>query len=387
MSLNNIATIDLAKPGGSTRPASDSVRAIAWQKKALAANPRNPHYRQFLTNHLTNLIEAARGLGDAEGVAEAERELAKLRDSDPAMVALDARLSAIIKGDQQPKDNADRLQLAQRAYDKALHATAARLWAEALAADPKLGDDRQAQHRYNAACAAALAGCGQGKDDPKPDDAAKAKLRKQALDWLKAELSAWKRVSMIVEPGNKELVAKTLAHWKQDSDLASIRDSPGTGEIARSGANRAQTTLERRRCAPDRRGEAQVVRRRRRPRWRLTSDTRSASSKTKWARDPQEQLSACLFPSPERDVEPLAEFVGDAAVFRRAGRHHGHSDALPWFDVGDSAGSITSTSNISTWCEPCSSSIVIPRPLTSHETSSGCRTTKSRSPVSLTRKG
>ena len=77
--------------------------------------------------------------------------------------ALDARLAAIIKGDQQPKDNAERLHLAQRAYDKALHATAARLWAEALAADPKLGDDRQAQHRYNAACAAALAGCGQGQ--------------------------------------------------------------------------------------------------------------------------------------------------------------------------------------------------------------------------------
>ena len=59
------------------------------------------------------------------------------------MVALDARLSAILQGGQQPKDNAERLQLAQRAYDKALHATAARLWGEALAADPKLGDDRK----------------------------------------------------------------------------------------------------------------------------------------------------------------------------------------------------------------------------------------------------
>ena len=62
-----------------------------------------------------------------------------------------------------PKDKAERLRLAQRAYDKALHATAARLWAEALAADPKLGDDRQAQHRYNAACAAALAGVRPGQ--------------------------------------------------------------------------------------------------------------------------------------------------------------------------------------------------------------------------------
>ena len=42
--------------------------------------------------------------------------------------------------------------------------------------------------------------------------AATAKLRKQALDWLKVALSAWKRISMIVEPGSIELVAKTLAH-------------------------------------------------------------------------------------------------------------------------------------------------------------------------------
>ena len=68
------------------------------------------------------------------------------------------------------------------------------------------------------------AASGQGKDDPKPDDAARAKLRKQALDWLKAELSAWRRVSMIIAPGNRELVAQALSHWKQDADLAGIRD-------------------------------------------------------------------------------------------------------------------------------------------------------------------
>ena len=130
----------------------------------------------------------------------------------------------IIKGDQQPKNDAERLQLGQRAYDKAIHATAARLWGEAIAADPKLGDDRQAGHRYNAACAAAMAGTDQGIDNPMPDAAAKAKLRNQAQDWLKAELSAWKKVAMTIAPGNKELVAKTLAHWKEDADLAGVRE-------------------------------------------------------------------------------------------------------------------------------------------------------------------
>ena len=79
-------------------------------------------------------------------------------------------------------------------YDKKLHGASARLWTEAFQAQPKLTEDMQAQNRYNAACAAALAGCGQGKDDPPLDDAAKARWRKQAIDWLKADLAAWSKI-------------------------------------------------------------------------------------------------------------------------------------------------------------------------------------------------
>ena len=184
--LDDLATIDLhAKRFQEAR-----VRlreAIEWQRKRRGLQSHaDPTYRRFLANHFTNLIEADRGLGDSKGVAEAERDLAELRSSDPAMVALDARLSAIVRGDHQPTDNRERLQLAQRAYDKALDAAAAKLWADALDAEPKLAEDRQAQHRYNAACAAALAGCGQGKDGTAPYDALKAKLREQARGWLDA---------------------------------------------------------------------------------------------------------------------------------------------------------------------------------------------------------
>ena len=52
-----------------------------------------------------------------ESEGEAARELAKLNDSHSAMLAVDARLAAVIKGGAQPGDEADRLALAQRAYD------------------------------------------------------------------------------------------------------------------------------------------------------------------------------------------------------------------------------------------------------------------------------
>ena len=228
--LSNRAIIDL-KAGRFEEARARLREAVGWHRKALASNPANPIYRLFLTYSLDHLITAARGLGDAEGLAEAERDLAKFRDSDPAMAALDARLAAFLRGDQPPKGGADRLQLASRAYEKVLHATAARLWGEALAADPKLGDDRQAGHRYNAACSAAIAGTGGGRDEPKPDEAARTALRAKALGWLGQELSAWREFAGAGGPGNKGLVAQTLVHWKDDSDLAGVRDGAGLDKL------------------------------------------------------------------------------------------------------------------------------------------------------------
>ncbi len=223
--LNNMAHIDIdARQFDAARDRLE--QAIDLQKKALAANPRNPTYRQFLTNHLHNLIEAARGRDDAEGAAEAERELATLRESDPAIKALDARLASIVNGDQQPEDNAERLALAQRAYEKLLHITAARLFAEALAADPKLADDRQVQIRYNAACVASLAGCGKGNDDPAPDDGAKTVLRQQALDWLKAELATW--TTLLASAGSPWLGAREDVNAKGQRQATVVQPKVST---------------------------------------------------------------------------------------------------------------------------------------------------------------
>ena len=128
------------------------------------------------------------------------------------------------RDEDKPKDNAERLDLARMAYDRKLFTAAARLWAEALASDPKLGDDRQAGHRYNAACAASLAAAAQDKPDPPRDDAAKEKLRGQALNWLKAELATWAKLLESGPPQARPAIAQVLTHWKQDPDLAGIRD-------------------------------------------------------------------------------------------------------------------------------------------------------------------
>ena len=73
----------------------------------------------------------------AQWVAEAERQ-----------AALAQRLAARPEGGSRPKDNAERLALAALCYETKRFAAAARLTAEALEIDPKLGDDLQAGHRH-----------------------------------------------------------------------------------------------------------------------------------------------------------------------------------------------------------------------------------------------
>ncbi len=147
------------------------------------------------------------------------------------MIAVTGRLPAVLKGEDKPRDAAEVLAFVQLCHDQGRHAASARLLADALAADPKLGDDRQTQHRYNAACYAALAGCGQSMDDPPPDETARAALRQQALDWLKAERAAWAQLLESGSPQSRATISQRLTHWQQDADLAGVREGEALARL------------------------------------------------------------------------------------------------------------------------------------------------------------
>jgi serine/threonine protein kinase/Tfp pilus assembly protein PilF len=148
------------------------------------------------------------------------------------LVDLERKLPAILKGEAKPRDSAERLALGDLCYKSGRYATSARFWNEAIAETPTLDDDMAKGHRYNAACSASLAASGRGKDEPMPDDAAKAKLREQALGWLRADLAAWGEVlDGTKEPARKQKVAGTIAHWKEDADLAGIRDEQALARL------------------------------------------------------------------------------------------------------------------------------------------------------------
>jgi tetratricopeptide (TPR) repeat protein len=137
---------------------------------------------------------------------------------------LDARLPALLKGQEQPKDAGERLALAQFCQEhKKLFAASARWYGEAFAEQAALAADPSMGHGYNAACAAALAGCGQGKDADQTEDKERMPLRRQALDWLRADLDAWRR-QLEKEPDKaRRVVRQHMEHWQHDEDFAGVR--------------------------------------------------------------------------------------------------------------------------------------------------------------------
>ena len=146
------------------------------------------------------------------------------------MLALEKTPSTLLSGKLQPTNAAERAEYAQLCVFSQRFAASARLYAEALT-DPKLPDNLQTDHRYNAACIAALAGCGQGKDAAALDAKERERLRNQALAWLRADLEVWIR-HLEKEPAKSvPIIVKQMQHWLADTDFAGVRGPDALGKL------------------------------------------------------------------------------------------------------------------------------------------------------------
>jgi tetratricopeptide (TPR) repeat protein/serine/threonine protein kinase len=153
--------------------------------------------------------------------------LERQRDQCTQLLALEAKLPAVLAHQAQPADSRERLGLIAVCEMQQRYTAAAQLYGEAFAADARLADDLAAAHRYNAACAAALAAAGAG-----PDDLERSRLRQQALAWLRADLALWRPRLADAAAGERLKIRTTLQHWLRDDDLAGIRDPAALHKLA-----------------------------------------------------------------------------------------------------------------------------------------------------------
>jgi hypothetical protein len=171
------------------------------------------------------LVEAVSAYRKADQLLPGNSTIqSNLRRSE-RFLELDQRLPAILAGKEQPRSPEERLEFAAFCAEyKHLYFAALRLYSAAFAADPKWADALSAGHRYNAACAAALAAAGKGEDAKDLGVEEWAGLQQRAYDWLRADLAAHAR---LVEQGDQQtrrFVQQTLAHWLEDEDLIAVRD-------------------------------------------------------------------------------------------------------------------------------------------------------------------
>jgi hypothetical protein len=133
------------------------------------------------------------------------------------------KLSAVLRGLERPADAGERIELARMCATKQLYRAAFRFYTEAFGERPGQANDQTTRHRYNAACAAALAGCGRGKDALLFECSERAGWRRQALRWLQRDLGAWSRRLDTGQRPDGAAVVRTLRHWQRDGDLAGVR--------------------------------------------------------------------------------------------------------------------------------------------------------------------
>jgi formylglycine-generating enzyme required for sulfatase activity len=210
-----------------SRPADGSLRLLrggSWFH--FAGNCRAANRRGYKPGlRLNNLgFRLARGLPSA-GWEEAVLQARLLHElDDPA--------HDILAGRAEPASAAQMAELARRCgYFKTRYVSAVRLYERAFARDPRLTEDYDTGHRYDAACWAALAAAGQGNDAASLRLAERTRLRRQAHNWLRADLEHWTGTLQTGKPQARNPAMQKMRHWQQDPDLAGVRDKQALADL------------------------------------------------------------------------------------------------------------------------------------------------------------
>jgi tetratricopeptide (TPR) repeat protein len=194
-------------------------QAIRHQQTALKVSPEHQTYRRFLRNHYTVLTETLIGLGEHRRAAEAAEQVPRFSSTvwQDNIASAKVLQYCIALAGKDPKLSEDEREALVKHY---AHLSAG-FYTQAFAARPALATN--GFHRYNAACAAALAGC--GKDAANLDDKEKRRLRDQALSWLRADLERFDKQQRAGNLPGLLFLLQHLAHAQKDPDFKGVRDS------------------------------------------------------------------------------------------------------------------------------------------------------------------
>ena len=210
--------------------------AVAEFREAVRLDPRNSASHLFLGRAL---IEA----GEPHAALEALARIGPGPPPDPfitpemlasraeKLIALEPRLPAVMNGREAPANAEEAASFARLAFARSRPEVAARLWTGAFAAAPDLAADLVAMNRFQAARAAVRAGTEGEGEFTGPNADSRAKWRRQAVEWLRADLAASTAILNTGTASQRAGVARRLSRWQVDPTLAPIRDEPALSTL------------------------------------------------------------------------------------------------------------------------------------------------------------
>jgi tetratricopeptide (TPR) repeat protein len=156
-----------------------------------------------------------------EGSKEQGARIKRLIGLYEHLARLQKQLPAILRGEEGPAAG-DLLHLGEVCLAMKDYAAAARFYREAFAKQPAVAASLQDGYRFDAARAAACAGRGLDRGAALTP-AEQTRWRKQALDWLRADLSLWARNIEKGGPIPAPACLQGLQLWRHHVQLAGVR--------------------------------------------------------------------------------------------------------------------------------------------------------------------
>jgi tetratricopeptide (TPR) repeat protein len=222
--FNDLA-FDLVEKGDSLDEADQAIR------RALAIDPDNDlatltqaevlrargkfaeSLEAYRRGHQLHSKKAVKKWPTAAWVKDAER-----------LVQRDGELPAVLNGERKLTTAAENLEFGRLCACKQQWVAAARLFQTAFALDPAAAENLAAESRSLAARAAVLAGLGRGNDAPSGEEE-RGPWRRQALDWLRADLALWQKRAAAGRADQLLPVRQALNRWRTHDALSGVRDA------------------------------------------------------------------------------------------------------------------------------------------------------------------
>ncbi len=191
----------------------DSDLANLTLAEVLRAQGKFPESLEaFRRGHLLHSKKAVKKWDTAEWVKEAER-----------LVELERGLPAVLSGERKLTTATENLEYGRLCGYKEQFAAATRFYQTAFTLDRAAAENLATGSRHQAARCALLAAQGRGKDAPS-DEGERAQLRRQALEWLRADLALWAKRADDKSNSQRAAVRQSLNAMRTHDALIGVRD-------------------------------------------------------------------------------------------------------------------------------------------------------------------